>query len=307
MSVSAITDDTKINVDPVLGNADFDGTYTIDIGDETMNNEHNISLYDNKGYVSLVDHMGNDFDVYKKASICYGLDPSVDTSPETIKRVLFNLIKNEHVSPFEHVVFEFKMKIPVFVDRQFVRTRTARRVERSARYTKFKGLDNIFTPEFERISDSGVGTGESNKELMDELNEKAVQTYNTLLENGVKKEVARMVLPLSMMTEFYWQIDGNNLLKFLELRDEEHAQYEIRQLAQAIRKLVSSIIPITLEAFDEHVKFAHTFSKTECDILSEFIDRVEEDMRNQIIDNLIEKHGKAKIVPIIGRLTDYLE
>lgn len=213
------------------------------------------------GYVELVDHMGNDYSIAECARESYGMSEA-DLTPEGLEKLIKGMLKGGHSSPFEQVVFKFKMKMPIFVARQLVRHRMARMNEISARYTELK--PEFFIPSkhsFDmRHSAKDIDkVGEKYDELefktdMESVCEQSYELYKRAIDNseagiGLPKELARSILPIGTYTEFYWQIDGNNLMKILGLRLEEHAQREIYEYALAIYNLVKPIIPVTMKYF----------------------------------------------------------
>lgn len=184
------------------------------------------------GYVELIDHMGNDHRICQTASISYG---EKDINEEYKKSLINYLILKEHTSPFEMVVFTFKIKLPIYVARQLIRHRTASVNEISYRYTE---------PQFQFQA--------RGEDLA--LCKEAVKLYKKLIKKGVKKEKARCVLPVSLYTTMYWAMDLNNLIKFLKLRLDSHAQEEIQVYAKAILDLITPIVPITVEALKNNKK-----------------------------------------------------
>lgn len=167
------------------------------------------------------------------------------------------LLRNRHGTPFEHSVFRFHVKCPIFVAREWMRHRIGSFNEWSGRYSKLE--PEFYIPEnirsqvgkpgaytFEEMSDDDkiyvrAHIGEVVKGTWD--------TYEHLLERGVAKEVARMVLPVNIYTQFYWTINARSLMNFLSLRNSEHAMYEIRQYAIVIEEIFAAAMPVTHEAF----------------------------------------------------------
>jgi len=184
----------------------------------------------NNGYVELVDILGNEKRILEVARISYG--KSVGNNDENlIKR----LLKNEHWSPFEQVSFTFKVKCPIFIARQWMRHRTGKYNEVSRRYTK-KNWD-YYIPTVELISDKKI------RDYIISIMETQTKEYNLLLEKNVKPEIARMIMGTGFNTEFYFTIDLRNLLHFLKLRKDNHAQYEMQEYANAIEIFVTENMP----------------------------------------------------------------
>lgn len=208
------------------------------------------------GFVRLVDHMGGDASVVQAARVSYG---GGTKTPEEDEKLIHYLKKNQHTTPFEMVVFKFHAKMPIFVARQWVRHRTASINEVSARYSELPG--EFYIPETLRAQ--ATGNKQSTEETEDahldgwlenieHHGEAAYTLYKEMLADGVGREMARMVLPLNIYTEWYWKTDLHNLFNFLRLRLDSHAQYEIRVYAEAMARMVSEVAPICWAAFKEH-------------------------------------------------------
>lgn len=208
-----------------------------------------------KGSVNLVQVMGCDMDIVRAARVSYDGDSKGD---EKDKKLLNFLMRNHHVSPFEMATLKFEIKTPIFVARQFFRHRTASANEVSARYTKV--CNEFYIPEAWRknqssnkqVSDDADWDPEVSKQ-MDSLYKNtcdmALHSYETMLSVGVAREQARMCLPQSMYTKFIFQMNLRNLLHFLNLRMDSHAQYEIRVYAEAMGDMVKELFPWTWEAW----------------------------------------------------------
>ncbi|AYJ73916.1 thymidylate synthase [Thermus phage phiLo] len=199
-----------------------------------------------------------DAQIVRAARVSYGKGTKTVREDEKLIRYLIN---NEHWSPFEMVEFKFHVKAPIFVARQWFRHRTASVNEVSARYSVVE--DEYYVPEYWRLQDTKNKQGSVGR-LDEEANgyatevylkvmEEAFRSYEELLASGVAREMARMVLPLSTYTQFYWKQDLRNLLHFLKLRLDPHAQWEIRQYAQAILSLIEPLVPLTVKAWKEVV------------------------------------------------------
>lgn len=232
-----------------------------------------------KGFVRLVDYLGGDQRIVQSARVSYGAGTKTYRQD---KGLINYLLRNEHTSPFEQVIFTFHTKMPVFVARQWVRHRTARLNEISGRYSVMK--DEFYVPAGDAVApqstDNKQGRSgdafapEEARAIQAELETQqtdAYQGYEALLERNVARELARINLPLSMYTEWYWQIDLHNLLHFLKLRMDAHAQYEIRAYAEAMFEIAQRVCPIATEAFDEHVRGGMSFSKSEFSVLQELL------------------------------------
>lgn len=210
----------------------------------------------NHGFVRLVDKMGDDSTIVRSARVSYG--DGTKTKREDEKLIEY-LLKNKHWTPFEMVVFTFHVKLPIFIARQWMRHRAGSYNEISARYSVMK--DEFYVPDYDRIQGQSLLNKQCSGELLEiddqvaaksmiEItNQNAYETYKDLIDLGVARELARVVLPVSTYTEFYWKVDLRNLFNFLELRLHNHAQYEIRVYAEAITEIIQDIIPMALKSF----------------------------------------------------------
>ena len=220
-----------------------------------MNNLNEYKVLD-LGLVRLVSFMGGDLAVVQSARVSFGKGI---TNDERDKKLLFFLMANRHETPFEHSVFKFHIKCPIFVARQWFRHRMASYNEISGRYSEMK--EEFFVPAKLRTQKTRnykyTDVEEpANTELTAKIKEhfdSAYKLYHELLERGVAKEHARIVLPLSLYTQFYWTINARALMNFLSLRMEEHAQYEIRQFAESINEIFKEKMPWTQEAFIKYI------------------------------------------------------
>jgi thymidylate synthase (FAD) len=183
-------------------------------------------------------------------------------------------MRNSHTSPFEQVVLTFHVKLPIFVARQWVRHRTARLNEVSGRYSVMK--DDFYLPAAADVAlQSGDNKqGRSDDVLENEVAEKvraslaegqkaAYAAYSSLVDDGIARELARINLPLSLYTEWYWQIDLHNLFHFLKLRLDAHAQKEIRLYAEILFEIAKKVAPRCCESFERHVLGGVCFSVDE--------------------------------------------
>jgi len=214
-----------------------------------------------KGFVKLIDYFGSDARIVQAARVSYG---EGTTTYRRDRQLIRYLLENEHTSPFEQVVFTFHAKMPIFVARQWIRHRTARLNEISGRYSVLS--DDYYIPEKSRIKTQDSTNHQSSSEIelppeiqsevieaIEKTSKECYKAYNDLLDKGVAREVARVILPLNIYTEWYWQMDLHNLFHFLKLRLDSHAQWEIRQYAKAIAVIVEKICPISYEAFSDYI------------------------------------------------------
>lgn len=213
------------------------------------------------GHIMLIDYMGNDRTIAMAARVSYN-NKDIEATEEKDAKLINYLMKHHHTSPFEHVIMSFECKMPIFVAREWVRHRTARLNEVSGRYTQLP--EEFYTPSNDRIQaqskrNKQASEGEISQEIKDTFlsshraNVKSVfYSYNQYVENGIAREVSRIDLPLSTYTSWVWQMDLHNLFHFLKLRMGEDAQWEIRQYANAIAKVVEESYPVAYKAFADN-------------------------------------------------------
>ncbi|CEP79143.1 FAD-dependent thymidylate synthase [Defluviitoga tunisiensis] len=225
-----------------------------------MKNSENILKVLDKGFVEIVDYMGGDRSAVRAARVSHGKDISTD---ERDKNLIAYLMKNGHTSPFEHITFTFHVKAPIFVVRQWFRHRIGMSPnEISRRYTS-KNVDEFYIPSNIRIQDiedkqkSVVVEDEGLKKQMIEIIEEAYlktyESYEKLINLGVAKELARIILPVGEYTEFYLTTNARALMHFLDMRASSHAQWEIQQYAIALAHFFQKICPWTYEAYIKYV------------------------------------------------------
>ena len=211
------------------------------------------------GFVKLVDCIGDDYRILQSARVSTGgVAAKGDKEDRGLIRYLY---KNKHLTPFEQVVFTFHAKVPNFVMKQYLRHRTFSTNEYSQRYSQVD--EEYYVPKEWRVqgitNHQGSGKAFSKEDNYDfDFSYKSDMTdtfsfYEELIDKGVAKEMARMVLPSSIYTEFYFTVDLRNLLHFLELRMHEHAQFEIREFAKGISRILHEQTDLvwTMEIFDE--------------------------------------------------------
>lgn len=228
------------------------------------------------GFVRLVDYMGGDQRIVESARVSYGKGTQ---SHRRDKGLINYLLNHQHTSPFEQVVLTFHCKMPIFVARQWIRHRTARINEISGRYSVME--KEFYVPDQAQIRFQSQTNrqGRDPREVPSELrnkvleflisgNQKASDDYSNMLEDDIARELARINLPLSLYTQWYWQIDLNNLLHFLKLRLDYHAQWEIQEYGKVISELTQAVAPIAYEAFEKHVLNAIKFSGDELQALA---------------------------------------
>ena len=209
------------------------------------------------GFVRLVDHMpSKDLDaaIVQSARVSYGDGTKSSRGDRGLIRYL---LRHWHTTPFEMVEFKFHIKMPIYIARQHMRHRMASINELSARYSVvpkqyyepdvLRGQSKVNNQGSEGVVDVGEELG---GKVMNQLSE-SFELYQDLLDRGACREQARGNLPQSTYTEFYWKINLHNLMHYLHLRMDEHAQMEIRHYANAIYELVQPLVPVTMEAFKD--------------------------------------------------------
>ena len=229
--------------------------------------EKTIKCLDN-GHVTIVDVMPRlvpddrktaDYAIVQAARVSYGDGTKTVNEDRGLIRYL---LRHKHTTPFEMIEIKFNMKMPIFVARQMVRHRTAKINEYSGRYSMMK--DEFYKPEIENVrqqsSVNKQGSGESINEVdafdfiekIDSICNQSYEEYEKAIQKGVAREQARMLLPVNFYTEWYWKVDLHNLLHFLALRCDPHAQWEIRVFADAMLELVKPIVPWAIEAWEDY-------------------------------------------------------
>ncbi len=209
------------------------------------------------GFVRLVDHMPRenlDNSIVQSARVSYG-DGTTTSRGDT--GLIRYLMRHWHTTPFEMVEFKFHIKMPLYIARQHLRHRTASVNELSARYSVVP--KEYYNPETLRGqsevnhqgSEGEVTIPDEKRTAVSHHLEHSFELYEDLLENGCCREQARGNLPQSTYTEFYWKINLHNLMHYLQLRMDSHAQKEIREYANAIYTLVEPLVPITMKAFTD--------------------------------------------------------
>ncbi len=240
-----------------------------------------------KGFVRLVDSMGGDDAIVQAARVSYGQGTSKVSQDRGLIRYL---MRHRHSTPFEMVEFKFHCKMPIFVARQWVRHRTANINEYSLRYSEAR--DEFYHPDPEQIQfqsalnkqgRSGIVSDELKQKVLDyfkDISERSFSMYQELNEAGIARELARSILPVNIYTEWYWKNDLHNLLHFIGLRSDSHAQYEIRVFSDAMATSVKLKAPHAWEAYQDYVVNGMRFSRIEKGLL-------EKNLPNRVIDDII--------------------
>jgi len=255
-----------------------------------------------KGFVRLVDSMGGDDAIVQAARVSYGQGTSKVSQDRGLIRYL---MRHRHTTPFEMVEFKFHCKMPIFVARQWVRHRTANINEYSLRYSEAR--DEFYMPDPEHIQFQsalnkqgrmGEVPTELKQKVLDsfkEISERSFAIYSELNEAGVARELARSILPVNLYTEWYWKNDLHNLLHFVGLRSDSHAQYEIRVFSDAMAESVKAVAPFAWEAYQDYVVNGMRFSRIEQSLLEKNLPhRVIEDIGEDIAYQLTATLHAAK-------------
>ena len=259
-----------------------------------------------KGFVRLVDSMGGDDAIVQAARVSYGQGTSKVSQDRGLIRYL---MRHRHTTPFEMVEFKFHCKMPIFVARQWVRHRTANINEYSLRYSEAR--DEFYFPDPEHIQfqsalnkqgRSGEVPLELKQKVLDyfkEISERSFTMYQELNEAGIARELARSLLPVNIYTEWYWKNDLHNLLHFIGLRSDSHAQYEIRVYSDAMAVSVKAVAPFAWEAYQDYVVHGMRFSRIEQNLLEKqlpprVVDDILEDVAYQITATLHKNKPRAE-------------
>lgn len=244
------------------------------------------------GFVRVVDYMGDDSSVVQAARVSYG----AGTKKINADKALINyLLAHHHTTPFEMCEIKFHIKLPIFVARQWIRHRTASVNEYSARYSIVE--DEFYIPRAEVLSaqskinhqgrdETKILNSSEAKHVLEILKQDSAKAYEHYLEmvnqdadgnvadekkEGLARELARMNLPLNCYTQWYWKIDLHNLLHFLNLRADPHAQYEIRAYAETMLDIVKQWVPHCYEAFIKNQKTGKNISGPALEVIRKML------------------------------------
>lgn len=250
-----------------------------DIGGLSSLIEKELPVLDH-GFIRVVDAMGNDEAIEQAARVSYGTGT---TGKRDLGGLIDYLMEHWHTTPFEMCEIKLHVKLPLFVARQWVRHRMASINEYSARYSV---LDNEFhIPELPQLQPQSGTNGQGRNGDEHELSQSFKRTlevhsgtcyeiYDALLmrdsdgnDQGLARELSRMVLPTNVYTQWYWKVDLHNLFNFLRLRADPHAQYEIRQYAEVMCSIAELWVPLAYASWVNHRRDAVTFSASEMEHL----------------------------------------
>ena len=244
------------------------------------------------GFVRVIDYMGNDSAIVQAARVSYG----TGTKKTSADQALINyLMSHRHTTPFEMCEIKFHIKLPIFVARQWIRHRSASVNEYSARYSIME--DEFYIPKAEDLSaqskinhqgrdEKNILNHQEQKEVLEILKQDAKNSYQHYLhminqdqdgnmidetKDGLARELARMNLPINCYTQWYWKIDLHNLLHFLHLRADKHAQYEIRVYADLILDMVKKWVPAAHNAFVKYRQNSKNLSSEAIEVIKKMI------------------------------------
>lgn len=253
------------------------------------------------GFVRLIDVMGSDAAIVQAARVSYG---SGTKKVHEDRGLIRYLLRHKHTTPFEMVEFKFHIKLPIFIARQWIRHRTANVNEYSGRYSVMK--EEFYLPESEMIraqsksnrqgrADEPIdpAMAESFRDFLGTTSSTQYAEYLRLIDQGVARELARIALPLSLYTEWYWKIDLHNLFHFLRLRLDPHAQYEIRAYAEVMGKLTKEVVPLAWEAFEDYILQAVSFTAPELRALASSLGNLSE---NSIAESGLSARERAELI-----------
>jgi thymidylate synthase (FAD) len=261
------------------------------------------------GFVRLVDYMGSDGSIVQSARVSYGKGTKKVSEDRALIRYLF---RHRHTSPFEMVEFKFHVKLPIFVARQWIRHRTANVNEYSGRYSVMKEEFYLPDPEHIRCQAEQNKQGRSDEDFPEELkrdflafltdsHERTYEEYKGLIDQGLARELARICLPLSVYTEWYWKIDLHNLFHFLKLRLDPHAQLEIRQYAETMADMVKTVCPVAFEAFVDYTLESLYFSGPELKLLKDRLAGFSADM-DSLLERGLSKRESREFLDKLARI-----
>ena len=215
------------------------------------------------GFVRLDAAMADDISVVNAARVSFARNDADKSELSEADKGLINfLMRERHGTPFEHNSFRLHIKCPIFVAREWFRHRIGSFNEFSARYSEVP--NEFFAPAVDEVRGQVGKPGAYSFEPLEpeiakdvttwiaDWNDQSYALYKEMIEAGVAKELARVVLPVSMYTQFYWTVNARALMNFLSLRTHETAQYDIRQYANAVYEIVAAEMPVTFEAWEKN-------------------------------------------------------
>ena len=253
-----------------------------------------------KGFVRLIDYCGSDQRIVQATKLSYGEGTKGIRNTEEL---IDYLIRHEYTAPLEQVVLSFHLKMPIFVARQWAKHRMGILNELAGQYSIMK--NEFYIPERsnsvpqdnrqERTLEAF--TTEQSEEIRSSLikeQQASYESYNSHIQSGLTKTLAGINLPLSLYTEFYWQMDLHNLFQFLKTKLDANAQYEIRQYAKVILEITKKVTPITTEAFEKNVNRSVSFNTEEMKALRDILAGKENPLTDKKLVRFEEKLKTGK-------------
>lgn len=253
-----------------------------------------------KGFVRLIDYCGSDQRIVQATKLSYGEGTKGIRNTEEL---IDYLIRHEYTAPLEQVVLSFHLKMPIFVARQWAKHRMGILNELAGQYSIMK--NEFYIPERSNIVPQDnrqertleAFTTEQSEEIRSSLikeQKAAYESYNSHIQSGLTKTLAGINLPLSLYTEFYWQMDLHNLFQFLKTKLDANAQYEIRQYAKVILEITKKVTPITTEAFEKNVNRSVSFNTEEMKALRDILAGKENPLTDKKLVRFEEKLKTGK-------------
>lgn len=266
--------------------------------------DHYIKIHDH-GFVGLVDHMGSDAAIVEAARVSYQTGTKATRTDRALIRYL---MRHKHTSPFEMCEVKLHLRAPIFVLRQWIRHRTANVNEESGRYSEVREM--FFSPALGDLAPQSLDNKQGRegefplhkqkaiRNVIEANNEYSYASYKALLAEDLARELARVTLPLTTYSSLYWKIDLHNLLHFLTLRTDSHAQKEIRDYADAILDIIRPLFPYAVEAWEDYQQQSKMLSRMDLDLLAALIRR--SNIKTQWIDMVEEARGEKVLAEKFG-------
>ncbi len=266
--------------------------------------DHYIKIHDH-GFVGLVDHMGSDAAIVEAARVSYQTGTKATRTDRALIRYL---MRHKHTSPLEMCEVKLHIRAPIFVLRQLLRHRTASINEESGRYSEIREM--FFSPALGDLAPQSLDNKQGRegefplhkqkaiRNVIEANNEYSYASYKALLGEDLARELARVTLPLTAYSSLYWKVDLHNLLHFLTLRTDSHAQKEIRDYADAILEIIRPLFPYAVEAWEDYQQQAKMLSRMDLDLLAALIRR--SNIKTQWIDMVEEARGEKVLAEKFG-------
>ena len=266
--------------------------------------DHYIKIHDH-GFVGLVDHMGSDAAIVEAARVSYQTGTKATRTDRALIRYL---MRHKHTSPLEMCEVKLHIRAPIFVLRQLLRHRTASINEESGRYSEIREM--FFSPALGDLAPQSLDNKQGRegefplhkqkaiRNVIEANNEYSYASYKALLGEDLARELARITLPLTAYSSLYWKIDLHNLLHFLTLRTDSHAQKEIRDYADAILEIIRPLFPYAVEAWEDYQQQAKTLSRMDRDLLAALIRR--SNLKTQWMAMVEEARGEKVLAEKFG-------